>query len=100
LSLYSFTMQIPQLQLRRYGSYDMVKTLENADFAGYNQMKGESMQVVNLKDTGAKIPNLYQYEIIATMNNHNFTLVMVKDRTLGFHIHPDSDEVFISLRVL
>jgi len=52
------------------------------------------MQVVNLKETGAKIPNLYQYEIIATMNNQNFTLVRVKDRVLDFHTHPESDEVF------
>jgi mannose-6-phosphate isomerase-like protein (cupin superfamily) len=52
------------------------------------------MQVVNLKKTGAKIPNLYQYEIIATMNNNNFTLVRVKDRILDFHTHPESDEVF------
>jgi mannose-6-phosphate isomerase-like protein (cupin superfamily) len=52
------------------------------------------MQVVNLKETGAKIPNLYQYEIIATMNDHNFTLVRVKDRILDFHTHPESDEVF------
>ncbi len=29
------------------------------------------------------------------MNNHNFTLVRVKDRTLDFHTHPDSDEVFL-----
>jgi len=28
------------------------------------------------------------------MNLHNFTLVRVKDRTLDFHTHPDSDEVF------
>jgi len=52
------------------------------------------MKVINLKDKGARIPNLYQYEIIAKMNNHNFTLVRVKDRTLDFHTHPESDEVF------
>ena len=28
------------------------------------------------------------------MNNHNFALVRVKDSTLDFHTHPDSDEVF------
>lgn len=52
------------------------------------------MEVLNLKEKGAQIPNLYQYEVIAKMNNHNFTLVRAKDRTLDFHIHPDSDEVF------
>ena len=52
------------------------------------------MEVINLKTKGSQIPNLYQYEVIAKMNNHAFTLVRVKDRTLDFHTHPDSDEVF------
>ncbi len=52
------------------------------------------MEVINLKDKGNQIPNLYQYEVVAKMNDHNFTLVRVRDRTLDFHIHPDSDEVF------
>ena len=53
------------------------------------------MEVINLKEKGSQIPKLYQYEVIANMNNHNFTLVRVKDRTLDFHTHPDSDEVFL-----
>jgi hypothetical protein len=52
------------------------------------------MDVINLKEKGAQIPNLYQYDVIAKMNNHNFTLVRIKDRTLDFHTHPESDEVF------
>ncbi len=52
------------------------------------------MEVINLKEKGSEIPNLFQYEVIAKMNNHNFTIVRVKDRTLDFHTHPDSDEVF------
>jgi mannose-6-phosphate isomerase-like protein (cupin superfamily) len=53
------------------------------------------MEVLNLKEAGAQIPNLYQYEVVAKMNGHHFTLVRVKDRTLDFHTHPDSDEVFL-----
>ncbi len=53
------------------------------------------MEVLNLREIGAQIPNLYQYEIIAQMNNHNFTIVRVKDRTLDFHTHQESDEVFL-----
>ena len=52
------------------------------------------MEVINLKEKASQIPNFYQYEVIAKMNNHNFTIVRVKDRTLNFHTHPDSDEVF------
>ena len=29
------------------------------------------------------------------MNGHTFTLVRVKERTLEFHCHVDSDEVFL-----
>jgi hypothetical protein len=43
------------------------------------------MKVINLKEEGSKIPNLFQYEVIAKMNGHNFTIVRVKDRTLEFH---------------
>jgi mannose-6-phosphate isomerase-like protein (cupin superfamily) len=55
----------------------------------------EIMKPINLKRAGKAIPNLYQYETIARVNDHTFTLVRVKDRTLDFHAHPDSDEVFI-----
>ncbi len=56
------------------------------------------MEVINLKEKGLKIPNLYQYETIAKMNDHNFTLVRVSNRTLDFHTHPDSDEVFMIIK--
>jgi len=52
------------------------------------------MEVINLKDKGSRIPSLFEYQVIAEMNNHSFTLVRSKDRTLDFHTHPDSDEVF------
>ncbi len=53
------------------------------------------MKVVNIKEEASKIDELYEYKIIAQMNNHNFTLVKAKDRILDFHTHPDSDEVFL-----
>jgi hypothetical protein len=40
------------------------------------------MKVINLKEESSKIDKLYEYKIIAKMNNHNFTLVKAKDRTL------------------
>ncbi len=56
------------------------------------------MEVINLKEKGLTIPNLYQYETIAKMNDHNFTLVRVSNRILDFHTHPDSDEVFMIIK--
>lgn len=52
------------------------------------------MQKLNLKRLGMAIPCFYQYETVAKVNDHVFTLVKVKDRTLDFHVHLDSDEVF------
>ncbi len=53
------------------------------------------MDIINLNKRGAQIPYLYHYEVIARMNDHQFTLVRVRDRMLDFHTHPDSDEVFL-----
>lgn len=52
------------------------------------------MDVLKLKKLGEAIPQRYRYETIARANDHTFTLVRVKDRTLDFHSHPESDEVF------
>ena len=52
------------------------------------------MDAINIKAEAAKIQNLFEYMTIAKMNGHVFTLVKVKDRTLEFHTHQDSDEVF------
>jgi mannose-6-phosphate isomerase-like protein (cupin superfamily) len=52
------------------------------------------MEAINLKAEASKIKNLFEYKTIAKMNGHVFTLIKAKDRTLDFHIHQDSDEVF------
>lgn len=54
----------------------------------------KEMKAINLKLEASKIQNLFEYKTIATMNNHNFTLIKAKDRTLDFHTHKNSDEVF------
>lgn len=53
------------------------------------------MEPINLKQVGEAIPDLFHYKTIARVNDHMFTMVRVKDRTLDFHSHPDSDEVFM-----
>lgn len=52
------------------------------------------MEVINLRAEAEKIKNLFEYKTIARMNGHAFTLIRAKDRTLDFHAHQDSDEVF------
>lgn len=41
--------------------------------------------------------NLYEYNQIGTFNDHMMTVVAVADRTLDFHVHEDSDEMFVIL---
>ena len=52
------------------------------------------MEVINLKAEASRIQNLFEYKNIAKMNGHDFTLVKARNRTLDFHAHPDSDELF------
>jgi len=52
------------------------------------------MIAINLRDEASKILNLFEYRVIARMNGHTFTLVKAAERTLDFHIHEGSDEVF------
>lgn len=37
---------------------------------------------------------LYEYIQIGTLNNHMLNVVQVADRTLDFHVHNESDELF------
>lgn len=52
------------------------------------------MKAINVKAEAAKIQKLFEYKTIAQMNGHVFTLIKAKDRTLDFHTHQESDEVF------
>jgi len=41
--------------------------------------------------------NLYEYSQIGTFNDHMMNVVAVAERTLDFHVHEDSDEMFVIL---
>ena len=53
-----------------------------------------SVKAINLKTEAEKIRQLFKYKTIARLNGHVFTLVKAKHRTLDFHVHQESDEVF------
>lgn len=55
------------------------------------------MKAINFKNEAKKIKNLYEYHRIAEMNNYMFNLVKAKMRTLEWHRHEATDEVFIVL---
>jgi mannose-6-phosphate isomerase-like protein (cupin superfamily) len=49
---------------------------------------------VNLKDEVDGMEELYRYKKVGLLNQHVLSVVRVKNRTLDFHVHEASDELF------
>lgn len=49
---------------------------------------------VNLLAEASKVNQLYVYEKVGRLNGHTLSVVNVENRTLDFHVHEDSDELF------
>ncbi len=52
------------------------------------------LKKVNLKDAVNQVEKLYVYDKIGKLNGHTLSVVNVENRTLDFHVHEDSDELF------
>lgn len=52
------------------------------------------IQKVNLKDSANAIEELFLYKRVGTLNDHMLNVLQAQDRTLDFHKHEDSDELF------
>ncbi|WP_101909176.1 cupin domain-containing protein [Marasmitruncus massiliensis] len=52
------------------------------------------MRAVNLLEEVNEIESLYVYKKVGLLNSHVLSVVQVENRTLDFHIHEDSDELF------
>jgi len=52
------------------------------------------IQKVNLSETVNNINNLFQYLEVGKLNNHVLNVLQAENRTLGFHVHEKSDELF------
>ncbi|MCL2156767.1 MAG: cupin domain-containing protein [Methanobrevibacter sp.] len=52
------------------------------------------IEKVNLEKTVEKVSKLFQYTEIGKLNYHILNVVQVENRTLDFHVHEDSDELF------
>lgn len=57
---------------------------------------GEKTMVnkVNLKKEANSVENLFEYMRVGTLNNHMLNVLQAENRTLEFHIHENSDEMF------
>ena len=49
---------------------------------------------VNLKKAADAVGELYVYDQVGRLNGHVLNVVNVENRTLDFHVHDNSDEMF------
>ena len=52
------------------------------------------VQKMNLKENVNAIDELFCYKRVGTLNNHMLNVLRAEHRTLDFHIHDNSDELF------
>jgi len=52
------------------------------------------MEKVNLKNEVEAMKELYVYKKVGILNEHILSVVRVENRTLDFHVHENSDELF------
>ena len=49
---------------------------------------------VNLKEQVNSVPEIFRYLKVGTLNNHMLNVLQAENRTLEFHVHDRSDEMF------
>jgi len=49
---------------------------------------------VNLKERVNSVDSLFTYLRVGTLNNHMLNVLQAENRTLDFHVHNNSDEMF------
>ena len=52
------------------------------------------IQKSNLKENANMIDELFRYKRVGTLNNHMLNVLQAENRTLDFHTHENSDEMF------
>ena len=52
------------------------------------------VEKVNLKERVNLIPELFSYLKVGHLNNHILNVLQAENRTLNFHVHEQSDEMF------
>jgi len=52
------------------------------------------IQKINLLEKANSIGSLFQYLAVGRLNDHVLSVLQAENRTLDFHIHENSDELF------
>lgn len=53
-----------------------------------------SIEKVNLKNVANSFTELFKYLQVGQLNDHMLNIITAENRTLDFHIHEESDEMF------
>lgn len=66
-----------------------------ADHLAVQYLDGRKMiQKVNLKENVNAVDKLFRYKRVGTLNNQMLNVLQAENRTLDFHAHENSDEMF------
>lgn len=49
---------------------------------------------INLRDSVNEVDELFSYKRVGSLNNHMLNVLQSENRTLDFHVHENSDEMF------
>ncbi len=49
---------------------------------------------VNLLEQANNVKSLFEYKRVGTLNDHMLNVLQAENRTLDFHVHENSDELF------
>lgn len=52
------------------------------------------LEKVNIKEAVNSTEKLFEYLRVGTLNNHMLNVLQAENRTLEFHVHDNSDEMF------
>ena len=52
------------------------------------------IEKVNLKEKVESVQELFSYQKVGQLNNHMLNVLQAENRTLDFHVHEHSDEMF------
>jgi len=54
----------------------------------------QKIEKVNLQYTATSFSELFKYLSVGKLNDHMLNIVQLENRTLDFHVHEQSDEMF------
>ena len=52
------------------------------------------IEKINLNEKASSVSELFEYLQVGTLNNHMLNVLQAENRTLDFHVHERSDEMF------